>query len=74
MSPPNFDRMKRIPISVWATVLAIVGRTDEAIAQFETALTVDPTTIPSRYRLANLLLQNGRSAAAAHHYEKIIPV
>ncbi len=46
------------------SVLAIVGRVDEAIARFRAALTLQPDCLPASINLGKVLLENGRAEEA----------
>ncbi len=46
------------------SVLAIVGRVDEAIARFRAALTLQPDCLPASINLGKILLENGRAEEA----------
>jgi Flp pilus assembly protein TadD len=48
------------------------GRTSEAIAQFETALSLDPTDPQARTNLAGAFVREGRVEDAIAEYERIL--
>ncbi|QRK12678.1 tetratricopeptide repeat protein [Archangium violaceum] len=53
--------------------LALEGRMDEALAEFEAAVKVAPDYADARYNLAQLLTKKGDKARAEQEYRKAIP-
>lgn len=53
----------------YGSMLHSVGRIDEAIAQFHTALRIEPDSSDAHFRLADALETSGRPAEAVTHYE-----
>ena len=55
----------------WATVRA-GGRADDAIREYQRAITLGPTFADLRYRLARLLLESGRTLEAREVLEQVV--
>jgi Flp pilus assembly protein TadD len=49
-----------------------VGRSRDAIGQFETALQLDESNVNARYNLVFALLKTGQTAEAARHMEQVV--
>jgi len=55
-----------------ATTYAALGRVDDALAQYESTLGLDPEDLDARNNRANILLQKGQAAAALAEYEAVL--
>jgi tetratricopeptide (TPR) repeat protein len=71
------DTVAKVPENARARVhlgdaLSSAGRPEEAVAQYESALRLDPRSAPAHVHLAGVLLALGRLAGAVTHYESAL--